>query len=131
MQTIFSNTSGSVPFLLTGNSECMASAHRKGGRISLLPCSTDNILIWIALLTIVKHDDIFVLLSPMIYRRIASNYLQIYKQHLLQKAKNSPFTNPLDVFGQSGRKMIKKIPPNFLGGMVSDSLMKIILKFIV
>ena len=48
----FSNTSGSVPFLLTGNSECMASAHRKGCRISLLPCSADNILTWITLHTI-------------------------------------------------------------------------------
>jgi len=85
----------------------------RSGFVSLLPCSADKILIWITLHTIVKHDGIFVLLIPMIYRRIASIYLQIYKQHLLQKAKNSSFILPLDVLGQSGRKNFKKILPFF------------------
>ena len=83
----------------------------KGGHVSLLPCSADNILTWITLHTIVKYDGIFVLLIPMIYQCIMSNYLQIYKQHLLQKTKKSPFILPLDVFGQSGRKNVKKILP--------------------
>ena len=61
----------------------------KGGHVSLLPCSADNILTWITLHTIVKYDGIFVLLIPMIYQCITSNYLQIYKQHLLQKTKKN------------------------------------------
>ena len=103
----------------------------KGGHVSLLPCSADNILTWITLHTIVKYDGIFVLLIPMFYQCIMSNYLQIHKQHLLQKTKKISLHSPTGRFWTKWPKKRQKNTPISLGGMISDSLMKITFKPIV
>ena len=103
----------------------------KGSHVSLLPRSADNILTWITLHTIVKHNSIFVLLIPMIYQCITSDYLQFYKQHLLQKTKKNSLHSPTGRFGTKWPKKRQKNTPISLGGMISDSLMKITFKPIV